>query len=111
MKVGDVFTIKAQENASTGFTWMLLDEELEFHGLTGVIRQVGSRYEGAKNVPDGMVGVPGTRYIDIEGLAEGSGTLHLILGRPWEVEAAFKKKEVYQPVGDIKIDLSVSANK
>ena len=42
-----------------------------------------------------MVGVPGTRYLDILGTAEGSGVLHLVLGRPWEVTDAFRKGEVY----------------
>ena len=55
-----------------------------------------------------MVGVPGTRFIDITGTSEGQGTLHLILGREWEVKEAFRKGEVYEPVGDIKMDLKVS---
>ncbi len=63
----------------------MLDQELEYHKLTGIIRQVDSHYEAAKDIPDGMVGVPGTRFIDILGVAPGSGTLHLILGRSWEV--------------------------
>ena len=54
-----------------------------------------------------MVGVPGTRYIEMQGLTPGNGILHVILGRPWEVEAAFKKDEVYEPVGDIKLEITV----
>ena len=38
MKVGDKFVVKAQENPSTGYTWLLLEQELEYHGLIGVIR-------------------------------------------------------------------------
>ena len=87
---------------------MLLDQELDCHKLTGVVRQSDSWYEPAKDIPVGMVGVPGTRYVTIEALAEGEGCLHLILGRSWEVEEAFKKGEVYQPVGDLKMDISVS---
>ena len=37
----------------------------------------------------------------------GEGVLHLILGRPWEVKDAFRKGEVYEPVGDIKIQVKV----
>ena len=55
-----------------------------------------------------MVGVPGIRTIDITADKAGSGTLHLVLGRLWEVEEAFRKGEVFEPVGDIKIDLTVS---
>ena len=56
-----------------------------------------------------MVGVPGTRFIELMGMKEGSGTLHLVLGRPWEVKEAFRNGEVYQPVGDIKIELTVNS--
>ena len=37
----------------------------------------------------------------------GEGVLHIILGRPWEVKEAFRKGEVYEPVGDIKIQVKV----
>lgn len=56
-----------------------------------------------------MVGVPGTRFIELMGMKEGAGTLHLVLGRPWEVKEAFRNGEVYQPVGDIKIELTVNS--
>ena len=75
--------------------------------MTGVIRLSDSHYEPSEKAP-GMVGVPGTRYIEILGTGEGKGTLHLILGREWEVKEAFRKGEVYEPVGDIKLDLDVS---
>ena len=55
-----------------------------------------------------MVGVPGTRLIEITATGEGQGTLHLVLGREWEVKEAFRKGEVYEPVGDIKLDLNVT---
>ncbi len=54
-----------------------------------------------------MVGVPGTRFIEMQGMTPGKGILHILLGRPWEVEAAFTKDEVYEPVGDIKIEITV----
>ena len=109
MKVGEKFVVKAQENPSTGFTWLLLDEELTYHGLTGVVRMSDSHFESAKTEP-GMVGVPGTRIIEITATSAGSGVLHLVLGRPWEAAESFRKGEVYQPVGDIKIDITVNAS-
>ncbi len=109
MKVGDKFVVKAQENPSTGFTWLLLDEELSYHGLSGVVRMSDSHFESAKAEP-GMVGVPGTRYIEITAKAAGSGVLHLVLGRPWEATESFRKGEVFQPVGDIKIDITVTGS-
>ena len=108
LKVGDRFTVKAEENPSTGYTWLLLDQELDYHKLTGVVRQSDSRFEAPVDKHQGMVGVPGTRYLEIEGVGKGEGTLHLVLGRPWEVTEAFSKGEVYQPVGDLKFDIKVT---
>ena len=68
-----------------------------------------SHFESAKTEP-GMVGVPGTRIIEITATSAGSGVLHLVLGRPWEAAESFRKGEVYQPVGDIKIDITVNAS-
>ena len=100
--IGEHFVVKAEENPSTGFTWLVLDEELEYHGLLGVVKSGESRYEASSSAK-GMVGVPGTRYLEIQALTAGEGVLHIILGRPWEVKEAFSKGEVYEPVGDIKI--------
>ncbi len=44
LKVGDCFVVKAEENPSTGFSWLILDEELEYHGLTGVVKAGTTRY-------------------------------------------------------------------
>ena len=105
--IGDSFIVRAEENPSTGFTWLVLDEELEYHGLTNVIKAGESRYEASSGTT-GMVGVPGTRFLEIQALNIGEGVLHIILGRPWEVKAAFSKGEVYEPVGDIKIQIKVT---
>ena len=98
-----------QENPSTGFRWLLLEELLSSFGLTGVVMMSDSRFESAKT-ETGMVGVPGTRFIEITGTAAGSGLLHLVLGRPWEAAEALRKGEVYQPLGIIKIDVTVTAS-
>ena len=87
VKVGDKFEISMEENPTTGYVWLMLDQELEFHGLKGVVRLSDSRYEPAKQQEDApiMVGAPGTRTMEMEALDEGQGTVHLIMGRPWEV--------------------------
>ena len=65
IEIGDKFMVVAQENPSTGYTWLVLDKELEYHGLSGVVCQSNTRYEKAKDVQSGMVGVPGTRFIEM----------------------------------------------
>ena len=54
------------------------------------------------------MGAPGTRTLEMEGLAEGNGTVHLIMGRPWEVQKSFEMGEVYEPVQDMKFEVTVS---
>ena len=87
VKVGEKFEVTMEENPSTGYVWLLLDQELEFHGLKGVVRLSDSRYEPAKTNEDApiLVGAPGKRTMELEALSQGNGTVHLILGRPWEV--------------------------
>ena len=99
-KVGDKFEVSMEENPSTGYVWLLLDQELEFHGLKGVIRLSNSRFEPPKSQEEApiLVGAPGTRFIEIEALQEGKGTVHMIMGRPWEVQRSFEMGEIYQPV-------------
>jgi len=110
LEVGDKFEVKAEENPSTGYIWLLLDKELEFHKMNGVIKQADSRFEANQTHAGQLVGAPGTRYMTIEGVGEGEGICHLILGRPWEVQQAFEKNEIYEPVQDIKINVKVGGD-
>ena len=73
VKVGEKFEVSAEENPSTGFVWLLLDQELEFHGLKGVIRISNSKFDCPKTLEDEpiLVGSPGTRIFEIEALSEG----------------------------------------
>ena len=109
MNPGETLIVKAEENPSTGYQWLLLDEELDFHGLTEVIRAGESRFEPPQKEQEEpiLVGSPGTRSLEIVALTEGAGTCHLILGRPWEVRQAFEEGRVYEPVGNIRFDVDV----
>ena len=82
---------------------------MEYHKLTGVVRLSDSHYEASPETNSKLVGVPGTRYLEFMGTAEGSGVFHLVLGRPWEVTEAFRKGEVYEPVGSIRMNLTVKS--
>ena len=68
---------------------MLLDEEIEFHKLKGVVRISDSRYEKPSQEEDKkiLLGAPGTRIMEFEALSEGNGEVHLLLGKPFEVKA------------------------
>ena len=89
-----------EENPTTGYVWLLLDQELEFHGLKGVVRLSDSRYTPSKTQEDApiLMGAPGTRTMELEALSEGKGTVRLIMGRPWEVQKSFEMGEIYQPI-------------
>ena len=75
VKIGDKFEVRAEENPSTGLVWMLLDEELEFHNLKGVVKISDSRYEKPARKEDKpiLLGAPGTRILELEALSEGNG--------------------------------------
>ena len=85
------------ENPSTGYVWLLLDQELEFHNLKGVVKLSDSRFECPKQQDEApiLVGAPGVRIFELEALKEGNGMVHLIMGRPWEVQQSFERSEIY----------------
>ena len=72
MKIGDHILVKAEENPSTGYQWMLLDEELQFHGLTDSIKMAKSTFEPPPSEPEKpiLVGTPGIRHMELVGLKE-----------------------------------------
>src|SRR5574343_737499 len=83
LEVGDRFEIKIRENPTTGYKWLVLDQELEKHGLQNVIVHSESRYKSDDN-PRGASGVGGTRFLEFTALNKGKGDLHLIMARSWE---------------------------
>ena len=102
MKVGQQFKIYFQENITTGYQWVLLEEELAYHGLKNKVSVVNLEHIKPEVTDDTkgpvMLGSPGTRIITIEALestvVEGEddyndekemNTLHFILCRPWEL--------------------------
>ena len=111
MKVGEKALLQFQENITTGYTWLLLKQELEYHGMTDTVRVVSSDYlkpkkEVTKQRP--LVGVPGTRIIGIEALKPvQKGVLHFVLCRPWELEAKIQRGEVYEPIQDLKVNVTI----
>ena len=83
-RVGDTIRIELEENPSTGYEWILLESILQSSKLLPfkVVDDNFSEDDHSHN----LVGVPGTRVIEIECLHEGNGFVHLINARPFEIE-------------------------
>ena len=112
MKVGEKCKVYFQENITTGYTWVLLEEEIKFHGLKDKVKVSSSEYiPPQKTTERPLIGAPGTRCIEIEALdstEEGSDNiLHFILCRPWELQKAYEHKEVYEPVQSYKSQIEI----
>jgi len=45
MGIGEKFVLQLRENPSTGYQWVIVDEELEKEGLKGVVKLVSSDFK------------------------------------------------------------------
>ena len=111
MKIGETAKLQFQENITTGYTWILLKHELEYHGLQDSVKVVTSDYIKPKMdvlTYKPLVGVPGTRIIGLEALKSVEmGVLHFVLCRPWELEQKIQRGEIYEPIQSMKININV----
>jgi predicted secreted protein len=73
MAVGDVVTVRLQENPTTGYRWTV-------ETVSG-LDQVGDRIE-----TDGAIGAAGVRSFQFRTTRAGSYELRFKLGREWEGE-------------------------
>lgn len=78
--VGDTFTLRLDENVTTGYAWQITQETDD-----GVVRMLGSDYEA----PDtDAVGAGGVREWRFEAVGEGRTTLSMEYRRPFGDEGA-----------------------
>ena len=76
LAVGDSFTVRLAENATTGFTW-----EADLHDTPWLdLAEATTNYPN----PEGRVGVGGEATFRFQVRAPGTGTLALKYRRPWE---------------------------
>ena len=59
-----------------------------------------------------LVGVPGTRCIEVQALQETTGdadnVMHFILCKPWELKKAYEHKEIYEPIQSFKVHVVIT---
>jgi inhibitor of cysteine peptidase len=79
LHTGQALTISLNENASTGFRWMV-------HVKPEILRESEEAGEGTE-APKGPPGRGGVRHFYFEALRPGSGEIELEYRRSWEREA------------------------
>ena len=104
VQAGQPLRIMMDENGSTGLTWIVDEESCE--GLS-FQSQLGQPVQ-ASNENDrkqGMVGVPGTRYIDITVTEVQRCTINLVYARPWELDYSDANKQKYAKRISIPVEI------
>jgi inhibitor of cysteine peptidase len=79
MHVGDVVTIRLQENPTTGYRWAV--------EATGGLEQVGDRF-----VPGGAIGAAGIRSFEFRPPHAGAYELRMKHWRTWEGESSTQNR-------------------
>jgi len=85
VKVGEVFEVVLEANASTGFTWRVVDP------LDVRLAFVDQAYTGPSPVGPGgapLVGAPGQATLRFKAVTAGEVKLNLRYARPWEQPGA-----------------------
>ena len=77
-KVGDRFDVSLAENATTGYSWEIVD------GLDGVVKQLGEPEFRSDASDKHKVGVGGTVTYHFKAACAGTATLKLVYHRRWE---------------------------
>jgi inhibitor of cysteine peptidase len=78
LKVGDHFDITLEENASTGYSWRVIE------GLGGVVEQLGEPDFHSNSSDPNLVGAGGTVTYHFKAAGIGTTTLKLVYHRSWE---------------------------
>ena len=82
LRQGEHLEIKLKETPGTGYTWQVWWNDMDQHGLHGVLNAVGSIY--TEDEP--RYGVAGVRKISFDAIAPGKGHLNLYHARSWELK-------------------------
>jgi len=78
VKVGQEFTVTAEENRSTGYTWLL-----DFYD-TSYLKLLKDEYLPPAGPPGSPPGAPGERRFTFKALEAGQTQIVMLYKRPWE---------------------------
>ncbi len=77
---GDLLRVELDQNASTGYEWLV--DRIEPEKLT----DMGTDYSGYSSDPD-LAGGGGVQLLCFQAVSAGTTTLRLIYRQPWEADA------------------------
>ena len=74
------------ENPTTGYSWMVIDQDLKTNNLYTVLKTVNESYVSSRPVGDYTLGVGGVKTIAFKVIGKGEGMLNLYYARSWEIQ-------------------------
>ena len=80
VQAGETYEVKLCSNPSTGFEW---SEDSQISDTT-VIQQENHKFVGPESEPPPPPGTPRQEVWTFKALKQGSSTIYLEYGRPWE---------------------------
>ena len=81
------------ENPTTGYGWMVIDQDLKANNLYTVLKTVNESYVTSRPKGDYTLGQGGVKTISFKIIGEGEGKLDLYYARSWEIEPLIEKGE------------------
>ena len=79
------------ENPTTGYFWMVIDQDLKTNNLYTVLKTVNESYVSSRPAGDYTLGVGGVKTIAFKVIGEGEGMLNLYYARSWEIQPLIEK--------------------
>ena len=78
------------ENPTTGYQWMIIDQDLKVNNLYTVLKTVYESYVSSRPSGDYSLGQGGVKTISFKVIGEGEGKLNLYYARSWEIDPLIK---------------------
>ena len=78
-KVGEIFSIELESNATTGYQWKESFDEKK-------VKLIDKKFD----LPSSAIGASGKETFTFEALSEGTSTIQLDYKRPWESDSIEK---------------------
>ncbi len=88
--------VTLSENPTTGYRWMVIDQDLKARGLLNIVKLTNESYttsQPKQGITSFLVGGGGIKTLTFTIIADGAGYLDLYYARIWEIQESLSKNE------------------
>ena len=95
VEAGSNLIVTLTENPTTGYRWMVIDQDLKARGLFNIVKLSGENYTTSRPADSTfqILGAGGVKTMNFTVTKNCSGYLGLYYARIWEIQSSIEKKE------------------